>query len=161
TAERFPSTSTARTTVAEMEFVLNDEPFRAVVTFLPRDQAVDYVEESTSAAVLAAYYKATDPEILRRLLHHVSQRFRLNYILGDGGAAPTDADMDDEDDLTSPAALHMIDLHDTNLLLKGAIERVRALAAKHCDAVRSELYASETDERIIEEIFEDNLDYLL
>jgi hypothetical protein len=162
TGERFPSTSTARTTVAEMEFVLTDDTFRAAVTFLPYDQVVDYVQESISAAVLAAYYRATDSEILRKLLHHVSQRFRLNYILGNGGAAPTDADIDDEDELTSPAAMPVgIDLHDTNVLLKVAIERVRALAEKHGDTVRSELNPSETDERIIEEIFEDNLDYLL
>src|SRR5262249_13636383 len=128
TAERFPSTSTARTTVAEMEFVLTDEPFRAVVTFLPRDQVVDYVEEAISAAVLAAHYKGTDSEILRRLLQHVSQRFRLNYILGSGGAAPSDPDIDDEDVGTASAAMPAgIDLHDTTLLLKGAIERVRAL----------------------------------
>jgi hypothetical protein len=103
TGERFPSTSTARTTVAEMEFILSGEPFRAVVTFLPRDQAVDYVEESISAAVLAAYYKATDAEILRRLLHHVSQRFRLNYILGNGGGAPNEADIDNEDESAAEA----------------------------------------------------------
>lgn len=162
TGERFPSTSTARTTVAEMEFVVTADPFRAVVTFLPRDQVVDYVEESISAAVLAAYHKATDSEILRRLLHHLSQRFRLNYMLGNGGAVPADADIDDEGEGASPAAMPAsIDLHDTNLLLKGAIEHVRALAAKHGDAVRSELNPSEKDERIIEEIFEDNLDYLL
>ncbi len=32
-------------TVADMEIVLDDGPYRAVVTFLPRDQVLDYVEE--------------------------------------------------------------------------------------------------------------------
>src|SRR4051794_29914743 len=35
--ERFPSTSTAKTTVAEAELILTDaRPFRAAVTFAPR-----------------------------------------------------------------------------------------------------------------------------
>src|SRR5438128_42445 len=48
--ERFPSTSTARTTVADMEILLSPELFLAAVTFLPRDEIRDYVEESMSAA---------------------------------------------------------------------------------------------------------------
>src|SRR5262249_36767492 len=74
--ERFPSTSTAKTTTAETEVILTSGPYRAVVTFMPRDEARDYVEESISAAVLAAHRRADDAEILRRLLNHVDQRFR-------------------------------------------------------------------------------------
>jgi len=48
--ERFPSTSTARTTVSDMEILLSPGLFRAAVTFLPRDEIRDYVEESMSAA---------------------------------------------------------------------------------------------------------------
>src|SRR2546422_791303 len=84
-------------------------------------EVVDYVEESISAAVLTAYYKATDAEILRRLLHHVSQRFRLNYILGNGDGAPNEADIDDEDEGTvesTSAEAIALDLDETNTLLK-------------------------------------------
>ena len=55
--ERFPSTSTAKTTVADAEVVLREGEFTAVVTFMPRDQVRDYVEECVSAAVLASSTK--------------------------------------------------------------------------------------------------------
>src|SRR5207249_2015128 len=66
--ERFPSTSTARTSIADMEIVFSSGPFRAAVTFLPRDEVRDYLEESMSAAALAAYQGDPDIEVLRRLL---------------------------------------------------------------------------------------------
>src|SRR5689334_1440474 len=69
-SERFPSTSTARTTVADTEIFFSAGPYRAVVTFLPRDEVRDYLEESMSAAALAADRGAPDPEVLRQLLHH-------------------------------------------------------------------------------------------
>jgi len=164
TAERFPSTSTAKTTVADMEFILTESLFRAVVTFLPRDQVMDYVEECVSAAVLAAYQEASEEEILRRLLNHVSQRFRLSYILGTGGQPPGEEDVDDEDEglpdaVTAPDIAG--DLEDTSLLLKDMPKRVRALGHKHGESLRAELLQSADDERVIEEIFEEYLDHLL
>src|SRR5439155_3460373 len=92
--ERFPSTSTARTTVGDMEILLSPGLFRAAVTFLPRDEIRDYVEESMSAAALAAYHGASDAEVRRRLLHHVNQHFRLSYVLD----ATDSDDPDDRDD---------------------------------------------------------------
>src|SRR2546425_5381816 len=85
-SERFPSTSTARTTVADTKIFFSTGPFRAVVTFLPRDEVRDYLEESMAASALAAYQGDPDSEVLRRLLDHVDQRFRLSYVLG--GANP-------------------------------------------------------------------------
>ncbi len=164
TTERFPSTSTAKTTVAEMEFALSEGPFRSIVTFLPRDQVAEYVEESITAAVLAAYHKASDNEILRRVLNHVSQRFRLNYILGNGGAPPSEADIDEEDEHFGESGVHIVgqsDLGETNLLLKGVVDRVRILADKHGESLRAQLVTSEEDKRVLEEIFEDNLDEVL
>src|SRR2546421_8030206 len=73
-SERFPSTSTARTTVADTEIFFSTGPYRAAVTFLPRDEVRDYLEESMSAAALTAYDGESDPEVLRHLLHHVNQR---------------------------------------------------------------------------------------
>ena len=91
--ERFPSTSTARTTIADMEILLTAGPFRAVVTFLPREEVRDYLEESMSAAALAAYQGNSEAEVLRRLLNHLDQRFRLVYVLGAGEPD----DFDDEE----------------------------------------------------------------
>jgi len=75
-SERFPSTSTAKTTVHDTEIVLRDSgPYRAVVTFVTADEVREYLKECMSAAVLAAYRDADDPEVLRRLLTHVNQRW--------------------------------------------------------------------------------------
>lgn len=42
--ERFPSTSTAKTTVADTEIIPSDEPFfRAAVTFMPREEVEDHL----------------------------------------------------------------------------------------------------------------------
>src|ERR1700694_2224183 len=82
--EKFPSTSTAKTTVHEIEAVLDDGPFRAVVTFFPIDEVREHVNECISEAILAAYRGDSDAEVLRKLLMHVNQRFRFNYVLGNG-----------------------------------------------------------------------------
>ena len=57
--ERFPSTSTAKTTVADTELITTDDDiYRAVVTFVPRDEVIDYLTENVSEAALAAYRSA-------------------------------------------------------------------------------------------------------
>ncbi len=100
--ERFPSTSAAKTTVCDMEIVFTEHPFRAVVTFQPKDTIQIYVEECIVAAVLAALENRPTQEIVRKLLEHTEQRFRLNYVLG---TLPTSSDAkedlfddDNEDD---------------------------------------------------------------
>jgi energy-coupling factor transporter ATP-binding protein EcfA2 len=161
--ERFPSTSTGKTTVADMEFILADGPFRAVVTFMPRDQVRDLIEECMSASALAAYLGAGDSEQLRLLTNHVSQRFRLSYILGRGPLVQLEEEDEyggEEDDIfpeTSPA----IDLSATNQLLTAAISQLRRIASSHAEGLWKELDAKPGDERVVEEIFEENLDNLL
>lgn len=167
-SERFPSTSTAKTTVHDTELVMADGPYRAIVTFTPADEVREYLSECISAAVLAAYRGAKDEEILRRLLSHVNQRFRFNYILGngpDGGVSEFDEDDDEEAEQELPAVLgddgRQSDLSATNDLLAHAVEEIRAIAHEHGDALRAELRKDENDERVIDEIFEEELDNLL
>lgn len=82
--ERFPSTSTAKTTVCDIEIVLSSQPvFKAVVTFFPREQVRILIEECAVSAATASIFetgKLTSPA--SRLLEHSEQRFRLNYLLG-------------------------------------------------------------------------------
>lgn len=98
TKERFPSTSTAKTTVADMEIILAPEEFRAVVTFLSRDIARLYVEECVVRALAQAIEGQPDDRILRELLEHREQRFRLSYVLGKR-SRPDDQDDDDEEEV--------------------------------------------------------------
>lgn len=162
--ERFPSTSTAKTTVHETEVVLASGPYKAVVTFFPIDEVREHLNECICEAVLSAYRGDGDGEVLRKLLMHVNQRFRFNYVLGNGPRATgADDDEDDEDDAAEPteetAADGAIDLDATNALLTRTLTALRAIAARHGAQIRTELGAiDEKDQRVVDELFEEELD---
>lgn len=168
--ERFPSTSTAKTTIHDTEIVLAEGDWRAVATFASSDELREYLNECISAAVLAAAKGADDGEVLRRLLNHVNQRFRFSYVLGNGPAvASRSPDFDDDEeesageaDLLSAEERDAIDVATTAKLLPRTVEKLRALARRLGDGLRDELdVRGEDDERVAEELFEEELDNLL
>lgn len=168
--ERFPSTSTAKTTVHDTEIVLGEGNWRAVVTFASRDEVLEYLSECVSDAVLAAARGADDAEVLRRVLNHSNQRFRFSYVLGNGPTvASRSSDFDDEDvepedeeDPLSEVERGTIDVAETTEILAETIETLRNLANRHWDVVRAELEVGEDDDkRVAEELFEEELDNLL
>ena len=95
--ERFPSTSAAKTTISDLEIILVEGPFRAVVSFLPKDWVQTYIEECVAAAVLAHLENRGLGEVARKLLEHSDQRFRLSYILGNWSIL---SKSEDEDELS-------------------------------------------------------------
>ena len=165
--ERFPSTSTTRTTAHETEVVLQDGPYRAVVTFFPVDEVREHLKECVCAAVLAAWRHESDAELMRRLLTHVNQRFRFNHVLGNGpgpGPGPvhyrSDFDDDGHADLGTATDPNTDDpLQRSNAVLAHALAAVRLMAADHGEPLRTELHAAvEKDQRVVEELFEEALD---
>ena len=155
--ERFPSTSTAKTTVHETEVVLQEGPFRAVVTFFPMEDVREHLKECVSAAVLAAYRKESDGEQMRRLLMHVNQRFRFNYLLGNGPVKNV-SDFDDDSN-GDPEAGDGDLLKRTNEVLAHALASVKSIAERYGQSLRTELSATdEKDQRVIDELFEEELD---
>ena len=168
--ERFPSTSTARTTIHDTEIVLTTGDWCAVVTFTSRAEVREYLKECISDAVLAAYRQGSDAKVLRRLLNHRNQRFRLSYVLGSGPKfASLVSDFDDEDeeldatdDLFSEREQDTIDLAATAELLARTVDTLRGLADRLGEDVRTDLQVSgDDDERVAEELFEEELDNLL
>ena len=167
--ERFPSTSTAKTTIHDTEIVLAEGDWRAVVTFASSDEVREYLNECISAAVLAAAKRADDAEVLRRLLNHVNQRFRFNYVLGNGpAAAPLNSDFEDDEeesegeDLLSEEGHDAIDMASTVEMLARTVEELRELALRLGDKLRAEVDEhGDDDERVADEIFEEELDNLL
>lgn len=162
--ERFPSTSTAKTTVHETEVVLGPGPYKAVVTFFPIDEVREHLNECISEAVLSAYRGDGDAEVMRKLLMHVNQRFRFNYVLGNG---PQHEDPEDDADEADDAAERVedaspddsIDLEATNAVLAKSLAAVRAIAERHGDQLKTELGAfDERDQRVVDELFEEELD---
>ena len=80
--DRFPSTSTAKTTIADTEIITSEGPFEAAVTFMPRHRVRANVEECLAEALRRAIQKQSDARVADALLSHRDQRFRLSYMLG-------------------------------------------------------------------------------
>ena len=168
--ERFPSTSTAKTTIHDTEIILDDDgSWRAVATFVSSDETREYLNECISEAVRAAARGADDTTVLQRLLNHVNQRFRFSYVLGTGPKfTPNLPDFDDEDedeDLVTDAGFALeeevseSDLSVTNELLGRVVTELRTLAQRLRDEMRTDLgVSSEGDEAVVEELFEEELD---
>lgn len=159
--ERFPSTSTAKTTVADTELILTDDDrYRAVVTFVGRDEIVDYLMENLSEAALAAYRGKHDDEIARRLLDHVNQRFRFSYVLGRPVVDP-DEELDEEGEIGGELDVTdfgQVDLEKSREIVLLAVAEIKTLVETFVSQVRDQLEVDESDERIIDEIIEENLD---
>jgi len=80
--DRFPATSTNRTTTCEIEIITGRDNYAGAVTFLTRHQTQQEVIESVSNAVLKAIEGEPDEVVMKDLLDDTDQRFRLKYTLG-------------------------------------------------------------------------------
>lgn len=80
--DRFPSTSTAKTTVSDIEVIPATGEFRAVVTFFSEPVIQANIEDCILNACAAVWDKLPEDKIADRFLHHPDQRFRLSYLLG-------------------------------------------------------------------------------
>ena len=95
--DRFPSTATAKTTTAAIEIVMDDGPYRAVVSFSPQELVRAYIEECAVAAVSSAADGGSDEQVMGALMEDREQRFRLAYILGRWEAASSDVPEEEQD----------------------------------------------------------------
>ncbi|UPT92444.1 hypothetical protein HAP41_0000049255 (plasmid) [Bradyrhizobium barranii subsp. apii] len=144
--DRFPSTSTAKTTVSDIEVVLADEPFSAVVTFFSEFWVQANLEDCIADACSAAWAKASPAKVADRFLNHRDQRFRLTYTLGsweDEGAQISDDDWAFEEN-ASPIAPGDDDIDEeerrTNAsLLRAYVERIFAISGRATLTLSKEL----------------------
>lgn len=81
--DRFPSTSAAKTTIADTEIIMADGSYEAAVTFMSEFEVRAHIDECIEAACLAALDKQQDEKIASALLVHKEERFRLSYLLGE------------------------------------------------------------------------------
>ena len=173
--DRFPSTSTSRTTIADIEVITSDEPtFRAVVTFFDEPTIYMYVHECVAAACAELWNDIPDDETLaNRLLTHRDLRFRLGYIIGSWKQAGTDAEETDdwdydedetdtelsdvEDDGTLPTTLNVKRMQEK---LHVFLERIHVLADRAKQKLRDNLNVDlstldQTDKEAARELFEE------
>lgn len=109
--DRFPSTSTAKATTADIEIVTTTSgPFKAVITFMAEHEIRCAVDECLESACESVVRGQDDTRIADTLLEHPEQRFRLSYILGAwkqdqlGQEMKDQEEMDDEYEDEAPEA---------------------------------------------------------
>ena len=94
--DRFPSTSTAKTTTADIEIVIANSPFEAAITFMTEHEVRCAVDECLEEACIGVIRKRDDSGIADALLEHREQRFRLKYPLGDWQQEQPGQEVDDD-----------------------------------------------------------------
>ncbi len=145
--DRFPSTSTAKTTTAEIEIILASGPFRAAVTFMTEHEVRCAVDECLEDACFGVIRGDDDAAVAGKLLEHREQRFRLSYVLGDwqqsqpGQNAVPDMDfmfegeVPETETLADDEIVGGTELESNNESLGDYVGRIKGLAA----AVREEI----------------------
>ncbi|BAY60144.1 hypothetical protein NIES22_02010 [Calothrix brevissima NIES-22] len=150
--DRFPSTSTARTTVSDIEIITSDESYKAVVTFFSEWAVRSSVRECVADACLAAWDKLSDEKLVTRLLNHQDQKFRLSYILGSwqiNNNIDDEDDWEDEEDSSLKNDLEL-DVSTTGIptpderlkmqkILEGYVQRIQQMAENTIQNLNKEL----------------------
>lgn len=80
--ERFPATSTAKTTVFDTEIILSEGAYKGVVTFYTESETRELIKESIKSSMKKYFSTNNEKDALRIFLEDEEQRFRLSYVLG-------------------------------------------------------------------------------
>lgn len=138
--DRFPSTSTSRTTTADVEIITTSkgESFQAAVTFMPEHEVRAHIDECIEDACLNAAQGANDDKVAKSLLSHREQRFRLFYILGSWSDDEEDAEDDfvfddqdiNDDDLTDGEAVSARESFLNSQKLRSYVEKIKFITKK-------------------------------
>ncbi|MEM6484426.1 MAG: GTPase domain-containing protein [Pseudomonadota bacterium] len=147
--DRFPSTSTGKTTIADIEVITSPGDFEAVVTFFPQRLIRTHVAESILEACKTAWRGDSDKRVARDLLNHKEQRFRLGYILGNWAPEAEAGDDDDwgddpgtADEAEGPASESMPTENDREAMqsfLDSCLESIRELVEQSDRELSEEL----------------------
>jgi GTPase Era involved in 16S rRNA processing len=136
--ERFPSTSAAKTTTADIEVILADGQFEAAVSFVSRETTRQYLVDCVIAAVAGHIEGASPAEVARRFIEHNEMRFRLNYLLGSLNAGVPDDALSDEDEESTAdevAEVSTEEQQENARKLRLFLDKIAALAATYREQV--------------------------
>lgn len=170
-ADRFPSTSPAKTTVSDIEVIPSDGPFRAVVTFFSDVVIQANIEDCVGQACAAVWEDMAQAKVADRFLHHADQRFRLSYVLGSWQkdrhveTASDEWDFGETDNTVEVPAQELVsssDLSDLQRTLESYVERITCMAKQKKSEIITELdfdpiSASPEDREAAAEIFQAEL----
>ena len=150
--DRFPSTSTAKTTTADIEIITGAGPFRAAITFMTEHEVRCSIDECLEAASESVIRGHDNTRIAEALLEHREQRFRLSYPLGNWQQAEPgetiedefDMDFDDPEEMSDASGLSddetvaITEVSENNALLVDYVNRIKDIAMSVSDRVASE-----------------------
>jgi hypothetical protein len=164
--ERFPSTSTAKTTTCDIEIITADSGlYEAAVSFLPKELIRQYAEESVIAAAISFLEKEPHEQSRRRFLEHSEQRFRLSYLLGTLSAEvdeEEEAEEENEGEFDREGALPAEERTRLSETLRQYLKRIEDLVHSASKKLQDTLHfsldaASQDDRAMFEELFEESL----
>lgn len=148
--DRFPATSTNRTTTCEIEVITGQTDYSAAITFLTRHQTQQEVSEALSNAVLKAIEGGgTDEVVMKEVLDDTDQRFRLKYVLGGWNSPSTKAGGSLSFRSSSKGTAVTTTVGNT-LLLRKILQTIRLVAANaraEVEPILGELEALKDEER--------------
>lgn len=146
--DRFPSTSTAKTTISDIEVIPAEGKFEAAVTFFSEAAIQTNVEDCVLNACTAVWDEQPKDKVAERFLHHPDQRFRLSYVLGSWKNA-TDPVLENDDwnfgepnqkfETLDEEIITSDDSVKIQQELTNFIERITTLASKNAAIIRNEL----------------------
>lgn len=165
TKEKFPTTSTGRTTTCNMELIMSDDGiYEVVITFMSRHLVEMYVQECIEAALNYCMHCTSSTyerqAISDKLFVHKDLIVRFSYILGDLSLTPEpddsiddlDDDFEDVEDLEENRYVYKQDisalLDKVNYFIDGTIAVAEKLKVKTI-SLDDESYNSEDDEDIL------------
>ena len=168
--DRFPSTSTAKTTIADFEVVLAHGPYSAVVTFFSEFWVQANIEECVADAAVGVWEGLSDAKIAERLLNHRDQRFRLSYTLGSWSEEQNTSDGDDwtfdsdaeVTDIDDEGAISERERENNLKVLREFVTHIRSLSDRAIEMVSKDLSVnvpnlSDVEREIAQEYFEARL----
>ena len=167
--DRFPSTSTAKTTVSDIEVVLAEGRYDAVITFFSEFWVQANVEECIADSCSAVWDGATDAKIAERLLNHRDQRFRLNYTLGSWNTQSSEIEEDDwafesnpVSAATDEAGLDNDERQENARVLRDYLDRIKLISDRVIGVISKELddnvlKLNGADREAAQELFEERL----
>lgn len=140
--DRFPSTSTAKTTTADIEIIAAAKHYEAVITFMTEHEVRCAVDECLEEACASVIRGRDDTGIANDLLEHREQRFRLSYPLGAWQEEQIGEDMDSQyemdyeyeeeepetETLTDDEVVGGTELTDNIVRLREYVDRIKKIA---------------------------------
>lgn len=146
--DRFPSTSTARTTTAEIEIVTAEGPFETAITFMPEHEVRAHIDECIEEACLRAVEEKPTGKVVAGLLAHREQRFRLSYVLGGWDQKAEEATDEDfsfedgnatEEKLSVDEGVTSEEITSNRKWLESCLERILAISSAAAAKTEEEL----------------------